>query len=139
MRRNSISIVALDHDGYFCYFGNGKLWLLYDSCVIGSSILCDGLYKINLDPNYMNSINVTTSKKKGTSNESSLMLWHKNLGHISDDRLQRLIKEGVLCDIDFFDFDTCVDYIKWKLLARARKGKKGRKQDVLEMIHIEIY
>ena len=25
MRRNLISVVALDHDGYFCHFGNGKL------------------------------------------------------------------------------------------------------------------
>ena len=138
MRRNLISVVALDHDGYFCNFGNGKLQLLYDSCVIGYGFLCDGLYKIDLDLKYTNSINAVTCKKRGRIDERSSMLWHKRLGHISRDKMQRLIKEGVLHDLDFLDFDTCVDCIKGKLPARARKGKKGRKQDVLEMIYTDI-
>ena len=45
MRRNLISIFALDHDGYSCHLNNGKFDLLYNSCIIGSSLLCNGLYK----------------------------------------------------------------------------------------------
>ena len=138
MRRNLISVVALDCDGYFCNFGNGKLQLLYDACIVGSGSLCDGLYKIDLHPTFINSINAVTSKKRGRIDESSSMLWHRRLGHISRDRMQRLIKEGVLHDLDFTDFDTCVDCIKGKLPARARKGKRSRKQDVLEMIYTDI-
>ena len=52
--------------------------------------------------------------------------------------MQRLIKEWVLHDLDFSYFDTCVNCIKGKLLVRARKGKRSRKQDVLEMIHTDI-
>ena len=49
-----------------------------------------------------------------------------------------MIEEGVLHDLNFSNFDTCIDYIKGKLLAKVRRGKKGRKQDVLELIHTNI-
>ena len=52
--------------------------------------------------------------------------------------MQRLIKEGVLHDLDFSNFDTYIDCIKRKLPTRARKGKRGRKQNVLEIIHTYI-
>ena len=67
------------------------------------------------------------------------MLWHRHLGHISKDRMQRLIKKGGFYDFDFLDIDICVDCIKGKLLTKVRKGKKSRKQDVLKMIHTKIY
>ena len=47
-------------------------------------------------------------------------------------------KKGVLHDLDFLDFDTCIDCIEGKLPIRARKDKKNRKQDVLELIHTNI-
>ena len=83
MRMNLILVIALNHDGCFYPFGNGKLQLLYDSCVIAPGLLCDGLYKIIIDPNYMNSINVMMSKKNDRIDERSFMLWHRCMGHIS--------------------------------------------------------
>ena len=77
-------------------------------------------------------------KKRSKVNENSSMLWHKCLGHISRERMQRLIKEGILHDLDFSDFDTCVDCIKRKLPVRARKGKRSRKQSIPGLIHINI-
>ena len=47
-------------------------------------------------------------------------------------------KEGILRDLDFSDFDACVDCIKGKLPTRTRKGKRSRKQNILELIHIDI-
>ena len=138
MRRNLISVTALDFDGYYCFFGNRKFELFYNSCMVGSGMLSDGLYKIDLDPNFANSINTVIGKKRSRVDENSSMLWHKRLGHISRDRMQRLIKEGILQDLDFSDFDTCVDCIKGKLPARARKGKRSRKLNILELIHTDI-
>ena len=65
MRRNLISVVALDHDEHSCHFGNEKIDLVYDSFDLGSSLLCDGLYKKNLELNFTNLINTITGKKKG--------------------------------------------------------------------------
>ena len=44
--RNLVSLYEL---GYYLSFDSGKLSMFYDSIKIGSGILCDGLYKINLD------------------------------------------------------------------------------------------
>ena len=62
----------------------------------------------------MNLINVVMRKKRDGINKISLMLWHRHLGHICRDRMKRLIKEGVLRDLNFLDFDTCVNCIKRK-------------------------
>ena len=112
--------------------------MLYNLSVVGSGLLCDGLYKIDLDPNHTNLIDAMTSKRRSKIDESSSMLWHRWLSHISRDRMQRLIKEGVFRNLDFFDFDTCIDCIKGKLPARVRKGKRDRKQDVLKIIYSDI-
>lgn len=52
--------------------------------------------------------------KHGLMDERSAYLWHKCLGHISKEQLQRLIKNEILHDLDFTDLDICVDCIKRK-------------------------
>ena len=49
-----------------------------------------------------------------------------------------MIKEEILHDFDFSNFDVCVDCIKGKLPTKVRKGKKNKKQDVLKLIHTNI-
>ena len=51
------------------------------------------------------------------------MLWHKRLGRIYRNMIKRLVKDGVLQDLDFSDFNTCVDCIKGKLIVKVRKSK----------------
>ena len=48
------------------------------------------------------------------ANENSAYLWHKHLGHISKERLQRLVKNEILPNLEFTDLDLCVDCIKGK-------------------------
>ena len=38
--------------------------------------------------------------------------WHKRLGHISRERMERLLKNEILSDLDFMDLNICVDYNK---------------------------
>ena len=33
------------------------------------------------------------------------MLWHRRLGHISIDRIKRLVKDGVLSTLDYTDLE----------------------------------
>ena len=48
------------------------------------------------------------------------------------------MKDGILQDLDFSDFDTCVDCIKGKMTAKVRKTKIGRCTNVLDLIHTDI-
>ena len=70
-------------------------------------------------------------------NEDSSILWHWKLGHISIQRIKRLVNDGVLSTLDFTDFHTCVDYIKGKQTNKSKKGAK-RSTNILEIIHSDI-
>ena len=82
-------------------------------------------------------MHVHTGTKQCVMNEDSSMLWHRRLGHISMQRIKRLVNDGVLNTLDFTDFDTCVDYIKGKQTNKSKKGAK-RSTNILEIIHSDI-
>jgi hypothetical protein len=65
------------------------------------------------------------------------MLWHRRLGHISRERMERLTRDGILDSLNFSDFQTCVDCVKGKL-TRARKKGATRSEGLLEIIHTDI-
>ena len=114
-----------------------------DSLLIGNGILCDNLYKVDLfqtssihsNPSLINTV---VGLKRSRLDEKSSMLWHWRLGHISKQRIERLVKDGLLHNLNFADFDTCIDCIKGKLTAKVRKNKIDRCKDVLEIIHTDI-
>nr|GEV39912.1 hypothetical protein [Tanacetum cinerariifolium] len=77
---------------------------------------------------------IRNGKRKHLDEESSSRLWHKRLGHISKDRMQRLIKEGILHHLDF---NQCVECIKGKFVKTIKKGSTRSKR-LLEIIHTDI-
>ena len=50
-----------------------------------------------------------------------------------------LIKDEVLPNLDFSYFDTCVDYIKGKLITKIRNEKDDRCTKLLGVIHTNIF
>ena len=65
------------------------------------------------------------------------MLWHRRLGHISIERMKKLVDEGVLSTLDFANFETCVHCIKGKQTNKSKKGAK-RSTNLLEIIHTDM-
>jgi len=104
-----------------------------------NDILSDGLYLLGLQ-NYATytSMHVQTCIKRCNINENSSMLWHQRLGHISIERIKRLVKDVVLNTLDLVDFKTCMDCIKGKQTNMSKKGA-NRSSSILEIIHINIY
>jgi GAG-pre-integrase domain len=69
------------------------------------------------------SLNVTDVKrgiKRNREGGYSSKLLYCKLGHISRDRMQRLIKNEILTTLDFSDFDNCIECVKGKFI----KGNK---------------
>lgn len=94
--RNLISVSRLVPLGYsFNLEGDSKLF--YKSKLVGYSTLSDGLFSLNLQNNFThNIIHVQARTKRCVMNEDSSILWHRRLGHISIDRIKRLVNDGVL-------------------------------------------
>ena len=82
--------------------------------MVGFDCLFNGLYKIELDLTFANSISIMIRNKKCRMDEMSSMLWHRSMSHISGEMMERLIKEWILDDLEFSNFDSCVDYINAK-------------------------
>jgi hypothetical protein len=113
----------LDLDGYSCNFGNKSFSLFKNTSFVGSGILSDGLYRLKLDNQFAETIltlHHNVGIKRSLTNENSSYLWHKRMGHISRERLLRLVKDGILLNLDFFDLGMCVDCIKGKQIKHTR-------------------
>ena len=84
------------------------------------------------------SVNTVSSTKHLRLNEKSSILWHKRMGHISRQRMERLIKDEILSGLDFSYFDTCVDFIKGKLTTKIRNVKANKCTKLLGVIHTDF-
>ena len=68
----------------------------------------------------------------------NVIIWHARLWHIGQERLNRLVKENLLCQLTKIDMPTC----KYCLVNKKRKNhsKKGIKVETpLQLIHYDIY
>ncbi|XP_060960785.1 uncharacterized protein LOC133031320 [Cannabis sativa] len=116
-RQNLVSVSCLDKLGYCCSFGNNYFSLSINSNTVGTGSLMvyDNLYLLDTVASYNETLNVESrGTKRKMENEKSSSLWHKQLGHISRNRVEQLVSDGILDSIDFSDFDVCIECIKGK-------------------------
>ena len=113
--------------------------LYLNSNVIGTSSLTVKLYKLNIKASNGNETLHSSNYgiKRKLTNENSSMLWHRHLGHVSNQHIQRLVSEGILDPLDFSNFQVCIECIKGKQ-TNIRKKDANRCGDVLELIHTNI-
>ena len=78
-----------------------------------------------LDTHHNAALHAHIGNKQCIMNEDSSILWHLRLGHISIDRIKRLVNNKVLNTLDFTDFNTCIDCINGKHNNKFKKVLKG--------------
>ena len=96
------------------------------------------LYRLSLSPNeiYVAYTAEKVVSKRPLPKEESYALWHKRLGHISKDRVERLIKTNILPALKN-DLEISVDCCRGKM-TKIRKKTAVRSSDLLEVIHTDI-
>ena len=134
-----VSVSCLDKFDYSYSFGNGKMNFQYSN-MIGIGSLVDNLYKLDINVSYINeSFHISKCGAKcKLIDENSSMLWHKRLGHISKQMIQRLVSEGILDSLNFSDLKICIECIKEKQ-TNVKKIGSNRSSGVLELIYTDIY
>ena len=105
--------------------------MIKNKCV-GLAFRQDKLYLLSLSENVndvstenenaSSSINVTNKRKR--VHDVSSKLWHCRLGHISRERIERLIKKSILLPLEFLDLEQCIDCIKGKYVKKIKKDVK---------------
>ena len=105
VRRNLISATYLGKHGY-CAILKDNVVIKKDKVFIYSGNIVDSLYILTPDKHELynseldNNSHVKSLKRKLPST-SDAYLWHLRLGHINSNRIQRLIKDGLLEPLDF--------------------------------------
>ena len=127
--------------GYDLLFGNGRVKILLNGKLVHTGIRHDGLYFLdnliegaNSDCLVGEDNSIVRNNDKNTCSES--YLWHLRLGHISKNRIKRLINSGIL-NFKWEDFGTCEACIKGKM-NHAPFPKAERSKEPLAIIHSDI-
>ena len=137
-RRNLVSVSCLDMYDYSFEIKSNVISLFLNSNKVGCCYMSNGLYRLCLSPNdiYVAYTAGKVVSKRPLPKEQSYALWHKRLGHISKDRVERLIKTNILPALKN-DLETCVDCCRGKM-TKIRKKTAVRSSDLLEVIHTDI-
>lgn len=125
LKESLISTSKLVKSG-FSFIGDDESIRIYEKnkldnvlgvCVLKSDIwqlLCDVCIVLSCS-----TIDREKQVKKPLLDEQSTMLWHRQLGHISKKRLERLVKEKILPNLDFSKLHNC-DCYKVKLTNKRK-------------------
>ena len=136
--RNLISVAKLDKLGFNFRISNGSFSLYKDLYYYGSGTLIDELYCFNLDVKFVESLFHVEHSNHIVCKENSAFLWYQRLGHISKEKMLRLMKSEILPKLDFSDWDVCLDCIKGKQTKHISKNPATRSSQLLKLIHTDL-
>ena len=111
-------------------FLNGCVMLLLDNVYFGSGYLLNGfmvLDTVNVEFNNNSSVYVANANDDALDNN---ILWHARLGHIGQDCMKRLAKEGLLSGLAKIDMPVC---------EHCLADKAKRASIPLQLVHSDIY
>lgn len=145
LQSNLISVSKLDDDGYDCHFRNGKCEIWFNNRCVSLAFRRDELYLLSLrehvnsvcDVNENEPSPMNEKRKRKRTQDASSKLWHCRLGHISRERIERLVKNDIFPPLEFSELEQCIDCIKGKFVKKIKKNAK-RSAGILKIIHTDI-
>ncbi|RDX82701.1 hypothetical protein CR513_36471, partial [Mucuna pruriens] len=126
-RRNLISISSLDKFDFSCSFGNNKVSFYQNLNVVGFGFLVDNLYMLN----------VVSSHNEILQIGSRAILWHKCLGHISKQRIQRLVSDEIIEPLDLSNLKTFSSLSNLKL--NFNLDRKLKSSNLIVVVNTLVY
>ena len=137
-RRNLVSVSCLDSYDYSFEIKSNVIFMFLNSNKVGYCHMSNRLYRWSLSPNdiYVAYMVEKVVSKRPLPKAESYALWHKRLGHISKDRVERLINTNILLALKN-DLEICVDCCRGKM-NKIRKKTAVRSSYLLDVIHTDI-
>ena len=84
------------------------------------------------------SVMYTSSMRPRLQNVSDLYLWHYRLGHINQNRINKMRGEGLLEVSDSDSLATCESCLLGKMIKSPFTRKGERASEVLRLIHTDV-
>ena len=130
LRRNLLSVSMLEKLGYDFYFGNGRFLMKKNNVVVLYGFRNNNMYQVHLCGSIVCDVNVSVK-------DNATYLWHLRLGHVSKQKIGRMIKMGLLSDVILEDYPTCESCIEGKMTKKSY-SIGGHTSQVLERVHTDI-
>ncbi|KAK9019275.1 hypothetical protein V6N11_053801 [Hibiscus sabdariffa] len=134
LTKNIISVSCLDKIGFEIIIKNNCCSFYLNNLFYGSAHLINGLYILNQENEIFN----INTKRTKTNDSNQTYLWHCRLGHISERRISKLHKDGLLDPFVFGQMDVCESCLLGKMTKAPFNGKSERASDLLGLIHSDV-
>ena len=118
--KNIVSVACLVNNGFSFSFNNG-IEIFRNDCLICKGYMYDNLYYLKtIKPTiYDTKVNADSQRVKKLKIEQTneTYLWHLRLGHINQERIKRLVKDGPLNSLHVDSLPTCESCLEGDELA----------------------
>ena len=135
--RNLISVSCLAQEGYVITFFKDHCNILYERNKIVNGFLINGLYQLHIDVSVL-TIEQNVNAKRPRDSPNDRYLWHLRLGHIAEDRINKLEKNGLLSPLTFESYPTCESCLQGKMTKLPFVGHGERATDLLALVHTDV-
>ena len=115
--------------------------IYFENKIVTRTFLIDDFYHLHIDASINineQTMNVIGSKKLKYRKISQKSLWHLRLGHIREDRLNKLKKDGLLGLLTFESYPVCESYFQGKMAKLPSIGHRKRTIEILALVHINV-
>ncbi|KAL0440039.1 UNVERIFIED_CONTAM: hypothetical protein Slati_2486900 [Sesamum latifolium] len=100
----------------------------------GKTIAAEAMGSLSLVSNLI----MTAQHKRKLDSHENAQIWHARLGHISKDRIRRLVDSKNL-EIDNLDhLPTCESYLKGKMTKKPFVGQSASANGLLDFVHTDV-
>ncbi len=99
--------------------------------------MIDGFYHLHMDVfvNVSKRIVSTIGSKRSRDEINQMYLWHLRLGHIGEDRINKLEKHGLLNSLTSESYPICESFLQGKIAKLPFVGHGERSTEILALVH----
>ncbi|KAL4033283.1 hypothetical protein IC575_006370 [Cucumis melo] len=144
LKRNLISVKCLLEQSYSLTFNVNKVFIYKNGVEICSAKLENNLYVLRsltskaLLNTEMFKTAITQNKRLKISPKENAHLWHLRLRHINLNRIERLVKNGLLSELEENSLPLCESCLEGKMTKRPFTGKGHKAKEPLELVHSDL-
>ena len=114
--------------------------IYFENKFIACAFLIDGLYHLHIDASVNINEQIVNAKgsKRPRDRISQKYLWHLRLGHIGEDRLDKLEKDGLLGPLTFESYPVYESCLQEKMVKLPFVGQGERATEILALVHTDV-
>ena len=143
-RRNLISVSMLHEQLFSISFINNEIVISRNGLEVCHAKPENGLYVLRPTERSLNNSKLfkvehpKSNKRQKVSHSDNMYLWHLRLGHIILDRINPLVKDGPLRELNVGTLLVCESYLEGKMTKRPFSSKGERSKEPLQLVHSDV-